>query len=68
MAGQNEKGVLKMRYMFLYNDVLICARMPSTTDRTSMYIPKWHMPLSELLLSLTHGPGNYILSLVSFYT
>ncbi|KAL5256100.1 hypothetical protein ACHWQZ_G011343 [Mnemiopsis leidyi] len=58
MAGQNEKAILKMRYLFLYNDVLICARMPKTSDHASLYLPKWYLPLSDILLPLTHDPGK----------
>ena len=58
VAGQNEKSNLKIRYLFLYNDVLICARMRRAEDQTSLFTLKWYLPLSDILLPLTNDPGE----------
>lgn len=42
--------IRKLRYIFLFNDLLVCARQKISTKQRISFEPKWHIPLIDLTL------------------
>ncbi|XP_013778995.1 active breakpoint cluster region-related protein-like [Limulus polyphemus] len=47
------EGHRKLRHLFLFNDVIVCAKYKPSTKQKFTFEVKWYIPLSEIVLSET---------------